>query len=92
MTALKPCTQCGDPKPADAFGRNGDRPQSRCKSCERERAVYYRLRGASVRAKDTGGLTHEAIAKRLGISKAGVQLIEARPLKKLRAPVGEEWR
>jgi len=80
----KLCTKCTKPKALAEFGWHSGRRASACKACERERAALYRICSSGISAKDAGGMTYQEIAKRLGISRAGAQLIGSRAIKKLR--------
>lgn len=75
----KPCSSCRSMKPIEEFHlrRVGVTVrQARCIECTNE------LR--RVEPEIHGGLTYEEIAKRLGISREGVRVIEKRALRKLR--------
>lgn len=81
---MKQCTLCQQEKPETEFHRKRDGRAARCRACANGNRKPLLVFGAHKSTPD-GGLTHDEIGARLGLSRQRVHQIEIVALAKLRA-------
>ena len=82
----KTYSACGVPKPLDDFyrlRRGEESRQSHCKICQNVARGAPRAPHAYA-TNGSGQMSYDEIARRVGLSREGVRLVERRALRKLR--------